>query len=182
MPKNGKQRIVDFGETLAGILAEAKAQQERDRKLYGELYQKHYCQIQSIKGRQHNMIFTDIHTETGIIGSRVGHGKLIEEADKKTRLLPLEFVCRKADGEMVTIQTLKNCNKVVQNNLKTIPFHMHGLRHTYGSNMIANGANFKDVQELMGHSDISITLNTYAHVNEKTRKRAVDLLEKGLAH
>ena len=83
---------------------------------------------------------------------------------------------------MVTIQTLKNCNKVVQNNLKTIPFHMHGLRHTYGSNMIANGANFKDVQELMGHSDISITLNTYAHVNEKTRKRAVDLLEKGLAH
>jgi site-specific recombinase XerD len=45
-----------------------------------------------------------------------------------------------------------------------------------------NGANFKDVQELMGHSDISITLNTYAHVNEKTRKRAADLLEKGLAH
>jgi len=182
VPKNGKQRIVDFGETLAGILTEAKAQQERDRKLYGELYQKHYCQIQSIKGRQHNMIFTDIHTETGIIGSRVGHGKLLEEADKKMKLLPLEFVCRKADGEMVTIQTLKNCNKVVQNNLKTIPFHMHGLRHTYGSNMIANGANFKDVQELMGHSDISITLNTYAHVNEKTRKRAVDLLEKGLAH
>ena len=81
---------------------------------------------------------------------------------------------------MVTIQTLKNCNKLVQDNLKTIPFHMHGLRHTYGSNMIANGANFKDVQELMGHSDISITLNTYAHVSEKTRKRAVDLLEKGL--
>ena len=46
--------------------------------------------------------------------------------------------------------------------------------------MIANGANFKDVQELMGHSDISITLNTYAHVSEKTRKRAVDLLDKGL--
>ena len=46
--------------------------------------------------------------------------------------------------------------------------------------MIANGANFKDVQELMGHSDIGITLNTYAHVTEKTRKAAVDLLEKGL--
>ena len=75
--------------------------------------------------------------------------------------MPLEFVCRKSDGEMVTIQTLKNCNKVVQKNLNTIPFHMHGLRHTYGSNMIASGANYKDVQELMGHSDISITLNTY---------------------
>lgn len=48
--------------------------------------------------------------------------------------------------------------------------------------MIASGANYKDVQELMGHSDISITLNTYAHVNERTRKRAVDLMEKELAH
>ena len=124
------------------------------------------------------MIFTDIHTETGIIGSRVGHGKLIEEADKKIRLLPLEFGCRKADGEMVTIQTLKNCNKVVQNNLKTIPFHMHGLRHTYGSNMIANGANFKDVQELMGHSDISITLNTYVHSSDDLKRSSIEAIEK----
>ena len=175
-------RAGEIAGLCCGILTEAKEQQERDRKLYGELYQKHYCQIQSIKGRQHNMIFTDIHTKNGVIGSRVGHGRLIEEADKKIRLLPLEFVCRKSDGEMVTIQTLKNCNKVVQKNLNTIPFHMHGLRHTYGSNMIASGANYKDVQELMGHSDISITLNTYAHVNERTRKRAVDLMEKELAH
>ena len=180
VPKNGKQRIVDFGETLANILTEAKAQQERDKKLYGELYQKHYCQTQSIKGRQHNIVFTDIHTDAGVISSRVGHGKLLCEAEKGSRLVPLEFVCRKADGEMVTTQTLRNCNKVVQKNLEYIPFHMHVLRHTYGSNMIANGANFKDVQELLGHSDIGITLNIYTHVTEKSRKAAVDLLEKGL--
>ena len=95
-------------------------------------------------------------------------------------MVTLEFVCRKADGEMVTIQTLKNCNKLVQDNLKTIPFHMHGLRHTYGSNMVASGANFKDLQMLMGHSDIGITLNTYAHVTETSRKTAVDLLERSL--
>ena len=180
VPKNKKQRVVDFGDTLAGILIEAKAQQEKDKKLYGDLYQKHYCQTQNVSGRLHNVIFSDIHTDTGIIGSRVGRGRLLEEARKDITLTPLEFVCRKADGELVTVQTLKNCNKLVHDNLKTIPFHIHGLRHTYGSNMIANGANFKDVQELMGHSDIGITLNTYAHVTEKTRKAAVDLLEKGL--
>ena len=179
-PKNGKQRVVDFGETLANILMEAKTQQENDRKLYGDLYQKHYCQTQSIKGRPHNIVFTDIHTDTGIIGSRVGHGKLLEEAEKGKSLVPLEFVCRKVDGELVTIQTLKNCNKLVQTNLGITWFHMHGLRHTYGSNMIASGANYKDVQLLMGHSDIGITLNTYVHPNEKTRKTAVDLLEKSL--
>ena len=179
-PKNGKQRVVDFGETLAHILTEAKAEQELDAKRYGELYQHHYCQAQTIKGRPHNIIFSDIHTDSGIIGSRVGHGRLLEEAEKGIDLVPLEFVCRKADGEMVTIQTLKNCNKLVQDNLKTIPFHMHGLRHTYGSNMVASGANFKDLQMLMGHSDIGITLNTYAHVTETSRKTAVDLLERSL--
>lgn len=46
--------------------------------------------------------------------------------------------------------------------------------------MVASGANFKDLQMLMGHSDIGITLNTYAHVTEKSRKSAVDLLEKSL--
>jgi integrase len=180
VPKNGKQRVVDFGETLANILTKAKTQQESDRKLYGELYQKHYCQTQSIKGRPHNIVFTDIHTDTGIIGSRVGHGKLLSEAEKGKSLVTLEFVCRKADGEMVTPQTLKNCNKLIQKDLGITWFHMHGLRHTYGSNMIASGANYKDVQLLMGHSDIGITLNTYVHPNEKTRKTAVDLLEKRL--
>ena len=179
-PKNGKQRVVDFGETLAQILSEARAEQELDAKKYGELYQRHYCQTQTIKGRPHNVIFTDIHTDSGVIGSRVGHGRLLEEAEEGIDLVPLEFVCRKVDGEMVTIQTLKNCNKLVQDNLKTIPFHMHGLRHTYGSNMVASGANFKDLQMLMGHSDIGITLNTYAHVTEKSRKEAVDLLERSL--
>ena len=35
--------------------------------------------------------------------------------------------------------------------------------------MIASGANYKDVQLLMEHSDIGITLNTYVHPNGKTR-------------
>ena len=180
VPKNGKQRVVDFGETLAGILREAKAQQLEDVKRYGDYYQNHYCQIQNVSGRLHNVIFSDILTGNGVIGSRVGHGKPITEAKKDNKLIPLEFVCRKADGEMVTVQTLKNCNKLVQDHLEYIPFHMHGLRHTYGSNMIASGANYKDVQMLMGHSDIGITLNTYVHPNESTRKAAVDLLEKSL--
>lgn len=179
-PKNGKQRVVDFGDTLAGILTEAWQRQESDRVRYDRYYQKHYCQIHDIKGRKHHIIFSDIYTDTGVIGSRVGHGRALEDADPQIELIPLSFVCRKADGEMVTTQTLKNCNKLIQDNLPGIPFHMHGLRHTYGSNMVASGANFKDLQMLMGHSDISITLNVYAHVTEQSRKTAVNLLENSL--
>lgn len=39
----------------------------------------------------------------------------------------------------------------------------HVARHTYCSKMANSGMNPKTLQYLMGHSDISVTLNTYAH-------------------
>lgn len=41
----------------------------------------------------------------------------------------------------------------------------HVCRHTYCSNMAHAGMNPKTLQYLMGHSDISVTLNTYAHTS-----------------
>ena len=43
--------------------------------------------------------------------------------------------------------------------------HPHVCRHTYCSNMAKSGMNPKALQYLMGHSDISVTLNTYTHIN-----------------
>lgn len=40
----------------------------------------------------------------------------------------------------------------------------HVCRHTYCSNMAKSGMNPKTLQYLMGHSDISVTMNVYAHV------------------
>ena len=39
----------------------------------------------------------------------------------------------------------------------------HVCRHTYCSNMAKSGMNPKTLQYLMGHADISVTLNTYTH-------------------
>lgn len=41
----------------------------------------------------------------------------------------------------------------------------HICRHTYCSHMATAGMNPKTLQYLMGHADISVTLNTYTHVN-----------------
>lgn len=60
-------------------------------------------------------------------------------------------------------------------------FHFHCLRHTYASTLVLNGANIKDVQSLLGHSDIKITLNTYSHVTEKSRKKAVNIFENAIS-
>jgi integrase len=40
----------------------------------------------------------------------------------------------------------------------------HDLRHTCATLLLRQGVNPKFVQELLGHADISLTLNVYSHV------------------
>ena len=47
----------------------------------------------------------------------------------------------------------------------------HVCRHTYCSNMAKSGMNPKVLQYLMGHSDISVTLNTYTHLKLDDAKK-----------
>ena len=55
----------------------------------------------------------------------------------------------------------------------------HVCRHTYYSNMAKSGMNPKTLQYLMGHSDISVTMNVYTHIGfddaEEELKRMEDL-------
>ena len=52
----------------------------------------------------------------------------------------------------------------------------HVCRHTYCSNMAKSGMNPKILQYLMGHSDISVTMNTYTHVQLEDAKSEVEKL------
>lgn len=180
-PKNSKSRIVDFGESLLAILKRAKKKQLAWQMEYGEYYHKHFMQAREIQGRTHWQIFTQAHTDNGILGSRVTKGKFLEDADTSKPLQPLSFVCSKPDGELLTTQSLRYCNKVVQKNLPEIGhFHFHCLRHTYASTLVNHGANLKDIQMLLGHSDIKITMNTYTHVNNDSRKKAANIFEAAI--
>ena len=56
----------------------------------------------------------------------------------------------------------------------------HVCRHTYCSHCASSGMNPKHLQYLMGHSDISVTLNTYTHVDFNNVKKEVNKLEKAV--
>ena len=50
-----------------------------------------------------------------------------------------------------------------KNGLRKIRFH--DLRHSCTSLLYANGVSLKEIQEWLGHSDISTTLNIYTHLD-----------------
>ncbi|ENY8427229.1 phage integrase [Clostridioides difficile] len=57
-------------------------------------------------------------------------------------------------------------------NIPKIKFH--ALRHTYATRLFEAGVPPKTVQTLMGHYDISITMDIYTHVMHNTKQDAVD--------
>nr|WP_312985193.1 tyrosine-type recombinase/integrase [Clostridioides sp.] len=50
----------------------------------------------------------------------------------------------------------------------------HALRHTYATRLFEAGVPPKTVQTLMGHYDISITMDIYTHVMKDSKLEAVD--------
>jgi integrase len=58
-------------------------------------------------------------------------------------------------------------------------FTLHDLRHFYASGLIAEGCDVVTVQHALGHSQPTITLNTYSHLwpkaEDKTRAAAASL-------
>lgn len=51
----------------------------------------------------------------------------------------------------------------------------HDLRHTAASHLVMRGAGLKDVQEILGHKTMTMTL-LYAHLSQEHKKKAVSLL------
>ncbi len=58
--------------------------------------------------------------------------------------------------------------------LRTI--HPHVLRHTFASHLIMRGASLKEVQELLGHATMEMTMR-YAHLSPERKAGAVSLLD-----
>jgi integrase len=58
------------------------------------------------------------------------------------------------------------------------PVRLHDLRHTAASLLLAEGVAARVVMEILGHSQISITLNTYTHVDPELNRDAAERLHQ----
>ena len=55
---------------------------------------------------------------------------------------------------------------------------VHTLRHTFATMLFENGCSIKIVSELLGHCDTRVTENTYIHIIQKQKIKAIEDLDK----
>lgn len=59
-------------------------------------------------------------------------------------------------------------------------FSCHIFRHTFASRFCENETNVKVIQEVMGHADVSTTMNIYAEVNQDVTRASLEKLSKNM--
>ena len=58
--------------------------------------------------------------------------------------------------------------------------HYHCLRHTFATNCIRAGMDMKTLSEILGHSNVGITMNIYVHSDIEQKKQQMKLFENKL--
>lgn len=152
-------RTIPFGDTLYSALKQEKARQLENELKYGEYYTIH-------------VLKKEIDEKGNDMWRIVPVQKCVESQLQRTKL-----ICITENGQYTSTDTFKVCSRAIHHELQ-IAFDYHSLRHTHATMLIEAGANVKNVQARLGHTNIQTTLQTYVHDTEKMGEQSVELFEQ----
>ena len=88
-----------------------------------------------------------------------------------------ELVFCDADGNPLNPDTVtRKMTKIMETLKKEVT--LHGLRHTYATTLLKNGANMKIVQEMLRHTQISTSFDIYTHITPDTKREAAQKINE----
>lgn len=148
-PKYDSFRTIALDKPMIEVLKKAITQIERAEKYYAEYFTRLYENPQ----RQ-------IVAENG-------------PGCKEIHMLTV-----RPNGTYIQPRTMQHCARVVHYDLGYKNFDFHSLRHTHTTMLLEKGANAKDVQERLGHKNIWVTLQTYAHDTTEMQRQTIQILNE----
>lgn len=84
------------------------------------------------------------------------------------------------DAKPTEPRTYRSYYEIFMKELDIPKLKFHGLRHSFATRCIESNCDYKTVSVLLGHSNISTTLNLYVHPNMEQKKKAIEQMLKTL--
>lgn len=91
-----------------------------------------------------------------------------------------EYFVISNDANPIEPRTYRNYYKKLCKKLNLPELKFHGLRHSFATRCIESNSDYKTVSVILGHSNISTTLNLYVHPNKEQKKKCIDKMLKSL--
>ena len=89
-----------------------------------------------------------------------------KKISKKTSMYDSDFIFLDKNGKPITRSAYDKLLRRIADIMGVEKFSIHKLRHTFATRCVEAGMKPKTLQKLLGHSDVTITLNYYVHVTD----------------
>lgn len=96
------------------------------------------------------------------------------------KIMNPEFFILTNDAKPTEPRTYRSYYKNLMKKLGVPDMKFHGLRHSFATRCIESKADYKTVSVLLGHSNISTTLNLYVHPTDQQKRSVIDNVFKKL--
>jgi len=96
------------------------------------------------------------------------------------KIVNANFFVLTNDEKPTEPRTYRSFYKNLLKQLDIPEIKFHGLRHSFATRCIESNCDYKTVSVLLGHSNISTTLNLYVHPNMEQKKKAIEQMFKAL--
>lgn len=116
----------------------------------------------------------DIPLSCDIVKRTIKHQNNMTTRYGKSILSPAEYIITHRYNFPCEPKTMQDYFKKIIEYSGIEYANFHALRHTFATRALEAGVDFKTLSIILGHSDINVTMNRYAHVLEDTKRKAMD--------
>ena len=132
------------------------------------------------EGKKHTELLLDTPKTANSLRDIPISNELLKILKPIKKIVKDDFFVLSNDIKPIEPRTYRNYYKKLLKELEIDDLKFHGLRHSFATRCIESNSDYKTVSVILGHSNISTTLNLYVHPNHEQKKKCINKMLKSL--